>query len=130
MERLLARRHVTGERLGMSIYKVGANFKRSASGLKPENSLEIVQDRFDTACAVWGIVWNLYDNNFKSDMFSVILSLYANFDHIKSYLKQFTVILISETWINSEREIEFGIEGYEFMFESDKQAWWRCSHKL
>lgn len=48
-------------------------------------------------------------------MFSVILSLYANFDHIKSYLKQFTVILISKTWINNEREIEFGIEGYEFI---------------
>lgn len=79
-----------------------------------------------------------YNNKFKTDnTFSVIhfssRSLYANFDHIKSCLKQFTkpftVILISETWINSEGEIEFFVEGYEFIcMNRTKKAWW-CGHE-
>lgn len=65
-----------------------------------------------------------YNCKFKNyDTFSVIhfnsRSLYANFDHIKSYLKQlskpFSVILITETWMHNDREMDFSIEGYEFI---------------
>lgn len=44
-------------------------------------------------------------------------SLYANFNNIKEYLKQFTkpftIIAISETWINSDKGMNFELEGYE-----------------
>ncbi len=47
-------------------------------------------------------------------------SMYANFHNIKDYLKQFTqpfnIILISETWINNERGMDFGLEGYELLY--------------
>jgi len=64
-----------------------------------------------------------YNCTFKDvNTFSVIhfnsRSLYANFDHIKSYLKQFSkfsVILITETWIRNDKEMDFSIEGYEFI---------------
>lgn len=45
-------------------------------------------------------------------------SLYANFTNIKGYLRQFkqpfNIIAISETWINTERGLDFELEGYEF----------------
>lgn len=68
-----------------------------------------------------------YNCKFKDvNTFSVIhfnsRSLYANFDHIKSYLKQFTkpfsVILITETWIHNDGEMDFSIEGYEFISQN------------
>lgn len=68
-----------------------------------------------------------YNGNFKNvNTFSVIhfnsRSLYANFDNIKSYLKSFlnpfSVILITETWIHNEREMDFSIEGYEFISQN------------
>lgn len=44
-------------------------------------------------------------------------SLYANFNSIKEYLKQFTkpftIIAISETWINVDKGMKFELEGYE-----------------
>lgn len=44
-------------------------------------------------------------------------SMYANFHNIKHYLSQFkqpfNLIAISETWINSDRGMDFEIEGYE-----------------
>lgn len=46
-------------------------------------------------------------------------SLYANFTDIKDYLGQFTqpftVIALSETWINSNRRANFEMDGYEFI---------------
>ncbi len=46
-------------------------------------------------------------------------SLYANFHNIKHYLGQFpqsfNIIAISETWINSERGMDFELEGYEMV---------------
>lgn len=65
-----------------------------------------------------------YNNKFKSDnKFWVIhfnsRSLYANFEHIKSYLKQFTqpFTVIFITWINSEREMEFDWRLWVYMYE-------------
>lgn len=49
-------------------------------------------------------------------------SLYANFKKIKDYLNTFTehfdVIAISETWMNIEKGIDFGMEGYEFIYKN------------
>ena len=65
-----------------------------------------------------------YNSTFKNEnKISMIhfnsRSLYANFQNIKDYLNQFThhfnIILISETWINNERGMDFGLEGYELM---------------
>ena len=43
--------------------------------------------------------------------------MYANFDNIKHYLSQFkqpfNIIAISETWINTEKGMDFEIDGYE-----------------
>lgn len=66
-----------------------------------------------------------YNSKFRTDNnFSIIhfnsRSLYANFHHIKDYLKTFkkpfNVILISETWINENKHLEFGMEGYDFIY--------------
>ena len=44
-------------------------------------------------------------------------SMYANFHNIKHYLSQFkqpfNIIAISETWINSEKGMDFELDGYE-----------------
>lgn len=44
-------------------------------------------------------------------------SLYANFNNIKDYLHRFSepfnIIAISETWINSEKGMDFELDGYE-----------------
>lgn len=57
-------------------------------------------------------------------------SLYANFHSIKHYLKQlkqhFNIIAITETWINSGKESDFGIEGYEMFSIKSKQEWGWC----
>lgn len=45
--------------------------------------------------------------------------MYANFHSIKDYLNQFSqpfnIILISETWINDEKGMDFGLEGYKML---------------
>ncbi len=65
-----------------------------------------------------------YNSTFKNvNKISIIhfniRRLYSNFDNIKDYLKQFNlpfnIILISETWINEERDMDFGLEGYELI---------------
>lgn len=47
-------------------------------------------------------------------------SMYANFTKIKEYLCQYTqpfnIIGISETWISSDKGVDFDLEGYEFMY--------------
>lgn len=52
-------------------------------------------------------------------------SLYANFNHIKEYLSKFTtpfnVIAVSESWLCSERGMEFELEGYELHFMNRKR---------
>ena len=49
-------------------------------------------------------------------------SLYANFQNIQEYLRQFSqpfnIIAISETWINPERGVDFEIEGYELYYRN------------
>jgi len=51
-------------------------------------------------------------------------SLYANFNNIKEYLKQFikpfTIIAISETWINVDKGMNFELEGYEVNYVNRK----------
>lgn len=46
-------------------------------------------------------------------------SLYANFNNTKNYLctfyKPFNVIAISETWIDTEKGIDFELDGYELI---------------
>ena len=52
-------------------------------------------------------------------------SLYANFHNIKYYLRQFSqpfnIIAISETWINSERGMDFELDGYGMICKNRKQ---------
>lgn len=46
-------------------------------------------------------------------------SLYTNFHNIRDYLQTFTerfnIIAITETWITTEKGLDFDLEGYEFM---------------
>ena len=57
----------------------------------------------------------------SKDQFSIIhfnsRSLYANFSNIKEYLQtfsqSFSIIAVSETWINTEKGMDFELEGYE-----------------
>lgn len=61
-----------------------------------------------------------YNNINKDKQLSIIhincRSLYANFTNIKDYLTQFKqlfdIIAMSETWINTERGLDFELEGY------------------
>lgn len=50
--------------------------------------------------------------------------MYANFHNMKDYLKlfkqPFNIILISETWINNEKGMDFGSEGYELIYVNRK----------
>lgn len=47
-------------------------------------------------------------------------SLYANFQSIKEYLRQFkkpfNIIAVSETWLNANKGIDFDLQGYDFNF--------------
>lgn len=49
-------------------------------------------------------------------------SLYANFSNIKEYLQTFlqpfSIIAISETWINTEKGLDFELDGYKFMYNN------------
>lgn len=49
-------------------------------------------------------------------------SLYANFQSIKDYLRQlknlFSIIAISETWLNDEKGLDFEIDGYELNYKN------------
>ena len=49
-------------------------------------------------------------------------SLYANFNNIKEYLHKFSqpfnIIAISETWINTEKGMDFELDGSEFMYNN------------
>lgn len=51
-------------------------------------------------------------------------SLYANFNNIKEYLRQFNKpfnnIAISETWINSERGVDWELDEYERIYTNRK----------
>ena len=51
-------------------------------------------------------------------------SLYANFENIKYFLSQitqpFSIIAVSETWMNSERAIDFELDGYELVYVNRK----------
>ncbi|XP_013868123.1 uncharacterized protein LOC106520513 [Austrofundulus limnaeus] len=51
-------------------------------------------------------------------------SLYANYEKIKEYLyqlkKSFSVIAITETWLTSEKGVDFILEGYEFNYINRK----------
>lgn len=64
-----------------------------------------------------------YNQTIKTDSKLSIIhfnsrSLYANFNNIKEYLRQFIkpfkIIAISETWINADKGMDFELEGYEF----------------
>jgi len=47
----------------------------------------------------------------------ILISLYANFTKIQEYLRslkyKFSVIALSETWVNEVRGVDFCMEGYE-----------------
>ena len=67
----------------------------------------------------------LYNRSIKADgKFSIIhfnsRSMYANFSLIKEYLHQFSqpfsIVAISETWINNVKGADFELEGYEFNY--------------
>lgn len=51
-------------------------------------------------------------------------SLYSNFSKIKAYLDQFqnkfAVVAISETWLNDDKELQDGLEGYEMFWQNRK----------
>lgn len=68
-----------------------------------------------------------YNQNIKSEgKLSLIhfnsRSLYANFNNIKNYLhtfyKPFNIIAISETWIDTEKGIDFELDGYELRYKN------------
>ncbi|KAL7373405.1 hypothetical protein ABVT39_006045 [Epinephelus coioides] len=70
-----------------------------------------------------------FNNTIKSgNKISVIhfnsRSLYANFENIKYILSQikqpFSIIAVSETWMNSERVIDFDLDGYELVYVNRK----------
>ena len=51
-------------------------------------------------------------------------SMYANFNNIKEYVNTFTqpfnIIAISETWINTDKGIDFELNGYELRYNNRK----------
>ncbi len=51
-------------------------------------------------------------------------SLYANFQSIKDYLskfkKPFNIIAITETWLSSEKDMDFDLNGYEMTYMNRK----------
>ena len=72
-----------------------------------------------------------FKNNIKMDRCISIIhfnsrSLYANFKNIKEYLSKFitpfSVIAISETWLCSEREGNFELEGYDLNIMNRKKV--------
>ena len=51
-------------------------------------------------------------------------SMYTNFNNIKEYVNKFTqpfnIIAISETWINTDKGIDFELNGYELRYNNRK----------
>lgn len=51
-------------------------------------------------------------------------SLYANFNHIRDYLRTFaqpfSVIAVSETWLDTDREMDILLSSYEFSYTNRK----------
>lgn len=92
--------------------------------IDPENNL---LSNINNSCCYY--TEKQYNTTIKSEHNISIIhfnsrSLYTNFHKIKEYLSQFStpfsIIAISETWINNVKGADFELDGYEFNYINRK----------